>query len=86
VDKRLAGDRAPVMKGLRELDQTAEGKQILMIFKANRLKPVNAEDLERVRTLCTKYRLLSGKTVASKTAAGAARAAETGGVRPEVEP
>jgi ABC-type phosphate/phosphonate transport system substrate-binding protein len=86
VDKRLASDRAPVMKGLRELDQTAEGKQILLIFKANRLKPVNAEDLERVRTLCTKYRLLSGKTVASKTAAGPARAAETGGVRPEVEP
>jgi hypothetical protein len=43
------------------------------------MKPVDSEDLERVRTLCTKYRLISGKTVASKTAAAVE-------LRPEVKP
>jgi ABC-type phosphate/phosphonate transport system substrate-binding protein len=67
VDKRPIAYREDLMEGLRDLPQTAAGRQILMVFRSDRLKPVNAEDLERVRTLCTKYRLITGKTAASKT-------------------
>jgi ABC-type phosphate/phosphonate transport system substrate-binding protein len=87
VDKRHIAYREDLMRALRELPQTAAGAQILMVFKSDRLKPVDAEELERVRTLCTKWRLLSGKTVTSKTAApGAVLPGETGRLRPEVKP
>jgi len=87
VDKRHIEYLEDLMQALRELQQTAAGKQILMVFKSDRLKPVDTEDLERVRALLTKYRLISGKTAASRAATlGAARPEETGGVRPKVNP
>jgi hypothetical protein len=87
VDTRPVSYRGELMRGLRELDQTAAGKQILMVFKANRLKPVNTEDLERVRTLYRNYRLISREKAAPKrAAAGATLPPEANGMRPEVKP
>jgi ABC-type phosphate/phosphonate transport system substrate-binding protein len=87
VDKRPILYHDDLMQGLRELHQSTAGKQILMIFKSNRLKPVNTEDLERTRTLCAKYRLISGKTRASKTpAAGTLLPTAPSGGRPEATP
>jgi ABC-type phosphate/phosphonate transport system substrate-binding protein len=79
VDKRTKDNREDLLQGLRELHRTVDGKQILLVFKSNRLKPVDTEDLERVRTLYTKYRLISGKTPAAQTAV-------PGGVRLGVRP
>jgi hypothetical protein len=66
LDKRLVRYREDLRKGLRELHETPAGKQILMVFRSNRLKPVNAEELERMRTLCTKYRRISSESAAQQ--------------------
>jgi ABC-type phosphate/phosphonate transport system substrate-binding protein len=79
MDKRPVSYRAELVQGLRDLHRNPAGRQILMVFKSNRLKPVEAEDLERVRTLCTKYQLI----VKEATAAGMP---VPGAVRPEVKP
>jgi ABC-type phosphate/phosphonate transport system substrate-binding protein len=87
VGRRQNSYRAALMEALRDLHQTAEGKQILLVFKSDRMKTVNSEDLERVRTLCAKYLAITGKKAAAKTGeAGLAHRAETGGVHPEVKP
>jgi phosphonate transport system substrate-binding protein len=87
LDKRPLPYREDLIQGLRDLHQTPAGRQILMVFKSERMKPLDSADLERMRTLCTKYRVISGKTAASKTAlTGVAHTSETGGVRPEVKP
>jgi hypothetical protein len=79
VNKRPVPYREDLIQGLRDLHETPAGRQILMVFKSDRMKPLDGEDLERVRALCAKYRLISGKTVASKTATA-------GAVRPEAKP
>lgn len=66
VDKRTKDNREDLLKGLRELHRTVEGKQILLVFKSSRLKPVSTEDLEQARSLYAKYRLISGKTADPK--------------------
>jgi ABC-type phosphate/phosphonate transport system substrate-binding protein len=87
VDKRFITYREDLLQGLRDLHQTAEGKQILLVFKSDRMKTVNNEDLERVRTLCAKYLAITGKKAAAKTGEpGLAHRAETSGVHPEVKP
>ena len=87
VDKRHIAYREDLLQALRELHETAEGKQILLVFKSDRMKTVNNEDLERVRTLCAKYLAITGKKAAAKTGEpGLAHRAETGGVHPEVKP
>jgi phosphonate transport system substrate-binding protein len=87
VDKRHIAYREDLLQSLRELHQTAEGKQILIVFKSDRLKPMDTADLERVRTLCTKYQRISGEAAALKTAVrSAVLPAETGTARPEVKP
>ena len=87
VDKRPNMYRKDLLEGLRNLHQTPAGKQILMVFKSERMKPLDSEDLERMRTLCAKYRLITQEATAAKMAApGTRRAAETGGVPAEVKP
>jgi phosphonate transport system substrate-binding protein len=87
VDKRPATYREDLLQGLRNLHETPAGREILMVFKSNRLKPVDPKDLERVRTLCTKYRLISKEATAAKMVApGAMRPARTSGEHPEVKP
>jgi ABC-type phosphate/phosphonate transport system substrate-binding protein len=87
MDRRPVPYREDLIQGLRDLHQTPAGRQILMVFKSNRLKPVAPEDLERVRTLCTRYRLITRKAAAAKWAEpGVAPPARTGGGHTEVKP
>jgi ABC-type phosphate/phosphonate transport system substrate-binding protein len=87
INKRPISFREDLMQGLRDLHKTPAGKQILMVFKSDRMKPLDSEDLERVRTLCAKYRLITGEKADWKSAApGASRPEVTGGVRAEVKP
>jgi len=87
VDKRFITYRGDLMEALEQLHQSAEGRQILLVFKSDRMKTVDSDDLERLKTLCTKYRLITDEAAALKRAApGAVLPAEAGGVRPEVKP
>jgi ABC-type phosphate/phosphonate transport system substrate-binding protein len=87
MDRRPVPYREDLMQGLRELHQTPAGRQILMVFKSNRIKPVDPEDLERVRTLCTKYRLITREAVTAKWAApGVTPAGRSSGGHTEVKP
>ena len=86
MDRRPVPYREDLIQGLRDLHLTPAGRQILMVFKSNRLKPVEPEDLERVRTLCAKYRQIAREAVAAKLAVpGVTRPARTGG-QTEVKP
>jgi len=87
VDKRQISYRADLMQALRDLHQTADGRQILLVFKSDRMKPLSREDMEPVRTLCAKYRLIPGKTTAARFPVhGVAEPASAGDGRPEVRP
>ena len=71
VDTRHQFYHAELLKGLQDLDRSPSGKQILMLFKANRLTPMSRDDLTQVRALYTKYRFIS-KGAAAKIAEGSA--------------
>jgi hypothetical protein len=65
--------REESMEALRELHQDAAGRQILVVFRSERLRPVNSASLARVRTLCATYRRISAQTASSKTVAPRAK-------------
>ena len=48
--------RDELLRGLLELNQDAEGRQLLMVFKGDRVMPVPSNQLNAVRELWTKYR------------------------------
>lgn len=87
LDRRPAVYHANLVRELRDLDQNPAGKQILTLFRVNRLKPMSRDDLEPTRELYTKYQLIAGKAVASRTASWAAKPVEDPVAgRPEVKP
>ena len=68
IDKRPIDYREELLDGLKNLHQDAAGRQILLVFKSNKLKPVDAEILDRLRELWVKQRLISEKRAARITA------------------
>jgi phosphonate transport system substrate-binding protein len=87
VNKRPFPYRGELIQGLLDLDQTSVGKQILMVFKSDRMKPLESEDIERLRTLCTKYRIITRETSAARVAGQRPmRPGRSRGVGAEVKP
>lgn len=73
VDKRHVEHRQQLMESLLELHRDVAGRQILLVFKSNRLIPTAPHALEPVRSLWVKYRRAAVKTTASDTASQARR-------------
>lgn len=48
--------RQELVQGLLELNQDPEGRQLLMVFKGDRIIPVSGNELNAIRDLWTKYR------------------------------
>ena len=61
VHKQLSEYRAELLQSLRELHQEPAGSQILLVFKSNRLKPMDPQLLDRVSEIWTKYRRIAEK-------------------------
>ena len=73
VHKQLFEYREELLQSLRELHQEPAGSQILLVFKSNKLRPVDPQILERVREIGTKYRRISEKQESRPSKAGEAR-------------
>ena len=73
VHKQLLEYRDELLESLRQLHQDPAGSQILLVFKSNKLRPVDPEILERVREIGTKYRRIAQRQESRPSKSGEAR-------------
>jgi phosphonate transport system substrate-binding protein len=80
IHKQYAEFREELREALWDLHKDPAGRQILLVFKSDELRPVDIQSLERVRDLWTKYRRIS-ETPATPRMAMPSPTGQAGAVR-----